>query len=624
LSENINNPVSFGYKMGWLAVRSCRQTDLLQAMKLNNKELTNWQDGIKKAYSHNSELEPDFPVFISPPVNGWIFLVSPLFLTDTPENATSIKNLLNYLSETFEEAQAFGTHRTVKLSQWMLSRNGSSLRTFVYLGKTGEILIDEGELTDIEKHFKFSAIKESQWIPDEETVLSVASAWSLNPVNLEEKTSTGSGYIASLSNIELNNILKNYNNRIKRVFPDSKDSKFHKIDKKTYLIRHYQRKLNANIMGSYAYLNLGLVYLLTNNLELSINNIKQALKLDRRNYYAYQALIDIYEKYPEIEINIDHYSKTGPENIKVLYELYYSAVNYYLQDNNLDAITRLEKAKIIDPQNPYNYYLLTEIYFEKLQLSKAKSNAEKLLSYSLDEASYDLFASIALLRGESELVRETVENIAVINPESALYYSSKATLHFTDGNHPAAIESFKKAIDINPDNEEVYAGLGHLYINLGDNEEGLKHLNKSLEIDSGNFTANITFAYYHFINNQFAEAIKYAEKALYYQPYNPLSFILLGRSYLENKDIEKAIDCFDEALKFNTNKDDVYAYLSYAYFNKKDFSKAKEYLKEAIAINPKHPFVVRMKQIMLISNITKIALLLLVIIAITIIVVYFT
>lgn len=58
-----NRPVSFGYKIAWLAFRSDDTDRVVDALDLTDRRQTDWQSGINSAYSSDA-------VYVSPPVKG--------------------------------------------------------------------------------------------------------------------------------------------------------------------------------------------------------------------------------------------------------------------------------------------------------------------------------------------------------------------------------------------------------------------------------------------------------------------------------------------------------------------------------------------------------------------------
>ena len=84
------------------------------------------------------------------------------------------------LSRRFGEVQRFVTHRVVDLHGWQRWVDGHPVRRFEYLGESDETLFDEGELTEAEE-------SEDLEVPDEETVMTIAAAWSVDPTTLDDR-----------------------------------------------------------------------------------------------------------------------------------------------------------------------------------------------------------------------------------------------------------------------------------------------------------------------------------------------------------------------------------------------------------------------------------------------------
>jgi hypothetical protein len=78
----------------------------------------------------------------------------------------------------------------------MLAKSGHLVRAFAYLGERAEVLTNEGELTQAEQSFNWDQLEECLWTPDEETVMEVAGAWSINPANIEALNIEDQGILA--------------------------------------------------------------------------------------------------------------------------------------------------------------------------------------------------------------------------------------------------------------------------------------------------------------------------------------------------------------------------------------------------------------------------------------------
>jgi hypothetical protein len=185
-----DQPVCFGYKIAWLAVRANTPFEVANSLQLKNAEVANWKTGIDRAY--------DDLVFVTPRIESWVFVVS----TNLPEPSTETESnswydIMVRLSAEFGECQYFGSHRIVGYAAWARFVDGKEQRTYAYLGESGEVLVDRGAFTSSELTIGIkdsdSSIdsKMSDEIdsyvdgPSEEDVLSVARSWSIDPTTID-------------------------------------------------------------------------------------------------------------------------------------------------------------------------------------------------------------------------------------------------------------------------------------------------------------------------------------------------------------------------------------------------------------------------------------------------------
>jgi hypothetical protein len=199
----LDQPISFGYKCMWFAVKSDHTEKLIRTLNLKNIKPCNWQTGIEKAYDHH--------VFITPPIDGWTLACGwALPHGDTPEGIDYVKKILQDLSGDYGEAQFFCTHRVTEYHCWIKAVKGNIQRVYSYLGETGENIVIEGEATDFEKGlqlvntFSAEANYENYFerndicFPNEEIVMKVAENWSINTSTLDSRTDIkpGLGWLA--------------------------------------------------------------------------------------------------------------------------------------------------------------------------------------------------------------------------------------------------------------------------------------------------------------------------------------------------------------------------------------------------------------------------------------------
>ncbi len=204
-----SRPVSFGYKTQWLAIRGVDPRRVVEALELVDARPSGWREGIAAGYGES--------VFVSPSIDGWILVVgSSLPSFDTKHGDEPLRSLLVELSRSLDtEVQYFGTHRIVEYHAWARADRGRLLRAYAYIGESGATVIDEGLQTNQEQAIGFRLFDERapeadvdayrertdiSW-PDEESVMRVAGAWSINPTTLDGwEQETGPGWLGRWKN----------------------------------------------------------------------------------------------------------------------------------------------------------------------------------------------------------------------------------------------------------------------------------------------------------------------------------------------------------------------------------------------------------------------------------------
>ena len=193
-----DGPLPFGYKSTWLAVKAAGSDEVLDALPLTDIHAANWEFGFRAAFRGW--------VFVTPPIEGWVFVLGGrLPEPGSREHPGQWRALLEPLAARFPDVHYFGSHRVVGWYAWARFLEGRCVRLFAYLGEAGEVLVDRGERTPEERELgpdfaaeqaRFDALAEDPEpdrsaldavrLPDEEDVVRLAGAWSLNPACLEE------------------------------------------------------------------------------------------------------------------------------------------------------------------------------------------------------------------------------------------------------------------------------------------------------------------------------------------------------------------------------------------------------------------------------------------------------
>ena len=202
-----DRPAGFGYRMAWLAVRSRDPRTVAEALGLVDATPCNWNSGIGTVYDR--KLGEDH-VFVTPPVNGWVFVVG-LTLPHPagPVFADKCTPLLVGLGGRFVEVQYFFSYPPIDMFAWARMIDGRLMRAFA-TGDEG-VIWNKGKTTREErdlglKMFELRGVKgrrgdaggEIILHPTEDHVMRLAHRWSLDPTTLDAaKLEPALGLIAS-------------------------------------------------------------------------------------------------------------------------------------------------------------------------------------------------------------------------------------------------------------------------------------------------------------------------------------------------------------------------------------------------------------------------------------------
>lgn len=185
-----DSPVPFGHKMAWYTIRASSPESVIEKMGLKKIKPCDWKEGIETIYENSEQ------IFITPTTDGWVLAIG------YPFDSIDAR----YVS-LFEDLQYYCTHSTVEYHIWAKYSGGSVVRAYAFLGETGEVEMNEGELTSEEKSLGFAELPISTEmvysdsyprIPEEEDVLNIAAAWGVDPSFNTPVVCEGNGYLCYL------------------------------------------------------------------------------------------------------------------------------------------------------------------------------------------------------------------------------------------------------------------------------------------------------------------------------------------------------------------------------------------------------------------------------------------
>jgi hypothetical protein len=179
--------VGFGGKQAWLAVRDGDPVTVLAALGLRDLGAVPWRAGIDLAHL------TDDRVAVTPQLPGaggslWVLAVGRWLLRPDP-----VADVIALSKELHTEVQFFATHRVTELHRWQRAVGGEPARIFGYVGQTGEITswLGDPDPAELGAGLPAELGEETTVLVNEQDVLTVAGAWSIDPTRLDGRPAPG-------------------------------------------------------------------------------------------------------------------------------------------------------------------------------------------------------------------------------------------------------------------------------------------------------------------------------------------------------------------------------------------------------------------------------------------------
>lgn len=200
---------SFGYKNAWVAVKDASPAAVAEALSLRGVREADWAAGLQAAYADPGS------VFVTPPIDGWVLCVGwPLFASVDARPPEFGLRAVEWATTLQTEVQYFATHRVVEAHAWARARPPGLERAYLYVGESGEKVLDLGPPTGEERALGFAffdpssdeAQADDYWDREdlayvtEDHVILLAARWSVDPTSLAERDiEVGPGLIGDLA-----------------------------------------------------------------------------------------------------------------------------------------------------------------------------------------------------------------------------------------------------------------------------------------------------------------------------------------------------------------------------------------------------------------------------------------
>lgn len=183
-------------------------------------------------------------------------------------------------------------------------------------------------------------------------------------------------------------------------------------------------------------------------------------------------------------------------------------------------------------------------------------------------------AKRAYEQGDWETFIDTMEQIAVFEPEAADVHYMIGEAYRFQADYKRALEAYNRALEINPDFGPAYVGLARARLGPDPNAEVLFLLDQAIEKDPNFGEAYLQRAIYHLAHNDPTSAISDLTAADARLPDSPLVYLYLAQAYLELGDNEKALTAARRANELDLTMLPTYLILGQTYIAASEYAAA--------------------------------------------------
>ncbi len=195
--------MGFGYKTAWIAVSGGTTLEVADALSLGRRRPMSFAQGTEMAYSNG--------VYVSAPVNDWTLAHGRELVDDAGPTGPDFLRWLATMSGRLGHVQYFHTHRVADCHQWADARDGTVLRAYAYQDGGVAMFVGDPTAAEIECGLGAALPSDSEaggvswededtdgW-PSEESVMRIASLWSVDPTTIDDRAITEDGLFGHLT-----------------------------------------------------------------------------------------------------------------------------------------------------------------------------------------------------------------------------------------------------------------------------------------------------------------------------------------------------------------------------------------------------------------------------------------
>jgi tetratricopeptide (TPR) repeat protein len=371
--------------------------------------------------------------------------------------------------------------------------------------------------------------------------------------------------------------------------------------------------------------DLAKAYLLNNDKQKAVANLKEALSLNRDYEPATLLLAQLdfgSGNFNESETLLSKSIKNHPEDAQAQMTL---AETYLAQDQPKRALEVYQKLAQMYPKNPEILRTMGVVYYKLGDSAKARAAFEKSLEQAPDYMpSLQQINSLDISEKRYAEAHRRIDRIIEQNPKVASPLILQGDIYRNEGQTNLAESAYAKAIEINPELSAAYLSLAEIYLHSNQEQRALdrlvalaaKHTNditalmmiggieqtagrydkaadaykKVLAVDSNSFVALNNLAYVDSEHlSKVDEALQLATRARALRPDDPRAADTLGWILFKKREYAQARSAIQESADKQPGDPEVQMHLGMAHYMLGEEKPAHLWLQQAVASHADFP-----------------------------------
>lgn len=246
-------------------------------------------------------------------------------------------------------------------------------------------------------------------------------------------------------------------------------------------------------------------------------------------------------------------------------EIFSALVQLYIQQEQFDkASERCLQKQQDDPDNPFYYYMMGQVYTAYKKYESAEEEFNKAIALApLWPAPQNGIAGLYYIQGKTGEAINKLEEVVAKEPENQGNYVTLALLYEKQGNYVKAIQTYERTLAINPENWVIANNLSYMLMDYQTDkssmEKALELAEKARRLRPQSVEVADTLSWAYFKNENFTKALTIIEEAFPIPPENPTMLFHRGAILYKNGKIAEAKESVLRSLEgeedFNGRKE---------------------------------------------------------------------